>query len=547
MNPTYGRYPNERGDSFETTSEETPGEENIFSDSPEVVAWQGSEETVVVDLTFLTDSSGLEFYNGQLYLIDNGTATFWIMDVAEDGTLTFADGYDESGKRIRFQKDADNSSAAGPDTEGITVDGEGYVYAAAERDNEDKNTNYNVILKVNPNEEGTDLVALMEWDITDLLPQVTANTGIEAVEWVSNDDMEGLLYDENYDAPYDSTKYPNATADGIFFVALEDNGHVYALVLNDDGTAVVIADIDTKLGMAMGLDYDTYENVLRVATDNGYSCRMAELTFNGTEDVDIVHVKANESLDTTQNYEGFAVADYSFTVDGKRPVYRCIDGVSSGALVIDYMVYDTEETEDTGSDTEEDTGSDTEEDTGSNTEEDTGSGTEGTDSDTEEETASGTSGTDASGSDTSTGSSTSSTSTSSGTASGTSGTTSTSTSSGTTSSSSGTTSTSTSSGTTSGTSGTTSSSASDETSSTTEEITDSDSEESTDTDTQEPADSLTDTDTGEKADSDIVTGETAETEENNGNVIPYAVGLVIFIIGSIIYILFKRKKDEENN
>lgn len=41
--------------------------------------------------TFLTDSSGLDFYNGQLYAVDNGTGKFWILNVADDGTLTFAD------------------------------------------------------------------------------------------------------------------------------------------------------------------------------------------------------------------------------------------------------------------------------------------------------------------------------------------------------------------------------------------------------------------------------------------------------------------------
>ena len=38
---------------------------------------------------FLEDSSGLDFYNGQLYAVDNGTGKFWILDVAEDGTMTF--------------------------------------------------------------------------------------------------------------------------------------------------------------------------------------------------------------------------------------------------------------------------------------------------------------------------------------------------------------------------------------------------------------------------------------------------------------------------
>lgn len=41
--------------------------------------------------------------------------------------------------------------------------------------------NYNTILMVNPNAEGDDLIALMEWNLTDSLPQVSANMGIESV------------------------------------------------------------------------------------------------------------------------------------------------------------------------------------------------------------------------------------------------------------------------------------------------------------------------------------------------------------------------------
>lgn len=39
-------------------------------------------------------------------------------------------------------------------------------------------------------------------------------------------------------------KGPDAVAGGVFFAALEDNGHVYAYVLNKDETVVQIADID---------------------------------------------------------------------------------------------------------------------------------------------------------------------------------------------------------------------------------------------------------------------------------------------------------------
>ena len=299
-NPTWGLYPDVNGTEYRNTKEETPGAINKFDGVPEIINWPGKEETVIYDQnsTFLEDSSGLDFYNGQLYAVDNGTGKFWILDVAEDGTMTFAKDF-ENGKRVRFQKDAENPTAAGPDAEGISVDGNGMVYLASERDNSVKGVNYNTILMVNPNAEGDDLIALMEWNLTDSLPQVSANMGIESVEWISSVNVNGKLFDQNTNAAFDIANYPKATANGVFFVALEDNGHVYAYVLNDDGTCVQITDIDSKIGGAMALDYDTYENVLWVVSDNGYNNRAAKIAFNGTADVDVVHVNAPSGVDVT--------------------------------------------------------------------------------------------------------------------------------------------------------------------------------------------------------------------------------------------------------
>lgn len=362
-NPTWGLYPDVNGTEYRNTKEETPGAINKFDGVPEIINWPGKEETVIYDQnsTFLEDSSGLDFYNGQLYAVDNGTGKFWILDVAEDGTMTFAKDF-ENGKRVRFQKDAENPTAAGPDAEGISVDGNGMVYLASERDNSVKGVNYNTILMVNPNAEGDDLIALMEWNLTDSLPQVSANMGIESVEWISSVNVNGKLFDQNTNAAFDIANYPKATANGVFFVALEDNGHVYAYVLNDDGTCVQITDIDSKIGGAMALDYDTYENVLWVVSDNGYNNRAAKIAFNGTADVDVVHVNAPSGVDVTANNEGFAIAEYTYTNDGQRPVYRFLDGVTSGALSVGNLACDYVVEDDTSDDTTEDEKDDTSDD-----------------------------------------------------------------------------------------------------------------------------------------------------------------------------------------
>ena len=332
----YARIPDGTGE-FADVATATKGKSNsdYSQNVTDGIEWPGAKEVTVFDTqaTFLEDSSGLDYYNGQLYAVDNGTGKFWILDVEKDGSMKFAKGF-ENGKRVRFQKDAQNPAAAGPDAEGISVDENGYVYLACERDNSEKGVNYDTILQVNPNAEGTDLVALKEWDITDSLPPVSANMGIEAVEWVSGSEVNGVLFNNSLQKTFQLSDYPNAVADGVFFVALEENGHVYAYVLNEDGSSVQVADIDAKIGGAMALDYDTYEHVLWVVADNGYNNLAAKIKLNGTQEPEIVHVLPPEGLDVTANNEGFAIAGAEYTVNGQRPVYRFTDGVTVGSLKI---------------------------------------------------------------------------------------------------------------------------------------------------------------------------------------------------------------------
>lgn len=326
---TWGRCPDATGD-FTVTTAATPGERNQCAGIPDVIAWPGSQDVTVqdVDPTFLEDSSGLDFADGALWAVDNGTGTIWKLDAQADGSVTVADGWAD-GKRVRYAKDADNPAAAGPDTEGITVDGNGLVYVASERDNSAKAVNYDSILVVDPNQAGPDLIAQNEWDITALLPEVNANVGIEAVEWVSNEAIGDQLVGEA--GVYDPANYPNAVSGGVFFVALEDNGHVYAFVFNEDGSAELVADLDPQIGGAMGLDYDEALGVLWVEADDGYNGTLAQLTLNGTATPDVVHIERPTGMENLNN-EGFAVSSIDYCVDGQRPVWWFADGVRPGAL-----------------------------------------------------------------------------------------------------------------------------------------------------------------------------------------------------------------------
>lgn len=346
---TWGRCPDLTG-AFAVTAVATKGVANQCAGDVPVEQWPGSPEVVVVDETtmFEQDSSGLDTQQASdgvvLWAVDNGTGRFWKLDANADGSVTFADGW-EDGKRARFQRDAGNPDAAGPDAEGITVDGSGRVYLASERDNSNKGVNQNIVLLVDADAPGPDVVADQEWDLTASLPQVAANTGIEAVEWVPDAALAGLLVDANTGAPYDPADYPGH-GDGLFFVAVEDNGFVYAYALGADGSIAQVAAIDPGLGGVMALDYDTVLDQLWAICDNGCEGLGARIGFTGA-DPTIVHVAPPAGL-AVQNNEGFATAPASLSspaveaaavslranaaASTVRPVWWFTDGAQPGAL-----------------------------------------------------------------------------------------------------------------------------------------------------------------------------------------------------------------------
>lgn len=331
---TWGRCPDATG-AFAATAEATKGAANVCAGEIPVGPWPGSPDVTVLDTTpmFLEDSSGLDTQvtadGAFLWAVDNGTGSFWKLAIAADGSVSFVDGW-ENGKRARFQKDASNPTAAGPDTEGITVDGAGSVYVGVERDNSVKGTTLNAVLKVDPNAPGPDVVASQEWDLTALLPTVGANLGVEAVEWVADGDLAGKLFDDNTKATYDPANYAGH-GDGLFFVGVEDTGDVYAFALNADGSATLISTIDPGLPAVMALDYDTTLGVLWAVCDDGCAGTGAQITLNGTEQPGVAQVERPAGLPNLNN-EGFATAPASLSVDGKRPVYWFADGYASEAL-----------------------------------------------------------------------------------------------------------------------------------------------------------------------------------------------------------------------
>lgn len=337
-NGTYARIPDGRGDFVDGKA--TKGKSNAIQEQTEkeinveTINWPGIDEVKVLDETSifdLKDLSGLDSHDGWIYGVNNKEGRFVIFKVVNDQVI-FAPGFDNKGKAVKFIKDANNPKAIGPDSEGITVDSKGRVYLAVERDNGEKNINKNMILQVaDPFKDKKEMVADKEWNITNLLPDVGANLGIETIEWVSFDNLNGLLYDQKNNKALDKNDYPNAYANGIFFVGLEANGHVYALVLEEDGKAEVISEIETGLGGVMSMDFDLENNVLWANADNDYNNIHNIIQFNGSKIPKIVHVTAPKDMNIDLNNEGFMI-DPEVSEDGLRPTYWFMDGKNSKAF-----------------------------------------------------------------------------------------------------------------------------------------------------------------------------------------------------------------------
>lgn len=337
-NGTYARIPDGRGDFVDGKA--TKGKSNAIQEQAEkeinveTINWPGIDEVKVLDETSifdLKDLSGLDSHDGWTYGVNNKEGRFVIFKVVNDQVI-FAPGFDNKGKAVKFIKDANNPKAIGPDSEGITVDSKGRVYLAVERDNGEKNINKNMILQVaDPFKDKKEMEADKEWNITNLLPDVGANLGIETIEWVSFDNLNGLLYDQKNNKALDKNDYPNAYANGIFFVGLEANGHVYALVLEEDGKAEVISEIETGLGGVMSMDFDLANNVLWANADNDYNNIHNIIQFNGSKIPKIVHVTAPKDMNIDLNNEGFMI-DPEVSKDGLRPTYWFMDGKNSKAF-----------------------------------------------------------------------------------------------------------------------------------------------------------------------------------------------------------------------
>jgi hypothetical protein len=314
---------------------------------PDAVAWPTSDGVSTVDnaCEFITpqdpignDMSGLVFSaDGSVLWGAQNKNHLWklIKDPATGKYLPATDNGWANGKGITFTGTDPNVSQ--PDDEGLTIGGNGDLFTTSERDNQNSKVSKDEVLEYDPNAAGTTLAPVQQWNLTsEFVPSVIAasgddsNLGFEGVTYVPDSFLTANGFrDQHLNKTYDPADYAGHGS-GLFFLAFEKNGHVYAYALNSDGTYQRVAEIDTGIdgtSAIADIQFNADDQGIWTHCDNDCGVVESLLRIDGNGDF-TRSVSYNRPAGLpNDNLEGFAIAPVSTAVDGKREVVWSDDGI----------------------------------------------------------------------------------------------------------------------------------------------------------------------------------------------------------------------------
>ncbi len=202
-----------------------------------------------------------------------------------------------------------------------------------ERNNAANTIPLNSILRIDPTQSGTQLVATDQWDLTAEFPELhagsktEANLGFEGVTFVPDSYLTGNGFvDASTGKTYAPKDYPSHGT-GLYFAALENDGKLYAYALNSDHTFHRVAVVDTGMGHVMDVQFDADNQRIWALCDN--TCGVTSTVLKVGSTGSIVPEVAYSRPDTLpdNNIEGFALAPDSTCVDGTKEVVWADDGI----------------------------------------------------------------------------------------------------------------------------------------------------------------------------------------------------------------------------
>jgi hypothetical protein len=240
-----------------------------------------------------------------------------------------------AGKNLHYA-----TGIGSPDSEGITKAdfASPFIYVSTERDNNNSGVSRLSILRYDTSAPGTELTAVMDWNVTaDLPPAGNSNLGLEAITYVPDSYLVSHQFlDESTGQAYDPSRYPNHEG-GIFIVGFETNGVLYAYALDHVSNAFQrVATIASGFPSVMDLEFDRDVGNLWAVCDNtcGGSTTVLQIdTAASSPTRGRFRIQRGYQRPSTlpdSNNEGFAIAPESECSGGQKSVFWADDAEFGG-------------------------------------------------------------------------------------------------------------------------------------------------------------------------------------------------------------------------
>lgn len=331
------------GPVLDCTPEAPSGSGTLPASALAPAAWPGAADVVASDplCAWKTstgpegrDISGVVFDPSDpnvLYAVKNKS---WLFRLVKQGATWIPDTANgwAAGKEIFFPGGTDPATNQ-PDSEGLTVGPDGALYVTSERNNAANTIPLNSILRIDPTQSGTQLVATDQWDLTAEFPELhagnktEANLGFEGVTFVPDAYLTANGFvDQSTGGRYKPVDYP-AHGAGLYFAALENDGRLYAYALNGDHTFHRVAVVDTGMGHVMDVQYDAATQRIWALCDNSCGVVSTVLGVSAAGAIVPQAAYARPAGLPDDNIEGFALAPASTCTDGTREVVWADDGI----------------------------------------------------------------------------------------------------------------------------------------------------------------------------------------------------------------------------
>ncbi|MEU7301542.1 lamin tail domain-containing protein [Streptomyces sp. NPDC007206] len=323
------------------------------SASSGTLAWPGGPDVTIADnvCAFTTstgpegrDLSGLAFDPANPSVLWAAKNKNWLYKLVKSNGKWIPDpSWSATGKQIRFA-----GGSGEPDSEGLTVGGDGHVYVTSERDNTDNTVPKDTIMEFDPAATGSTLTPIRQWDMTSQFPQLDtgskddANLGFEGVGYVPDSWLTANGWvDPLTGARYNPANYP-LHGSGLFFAGLEWDGTLHVYGLNSDGTFTTFGTVATGEDSVMDVAFDAGTQRVIATCDNtcGETHTLMKINPSGAIIPDVTYT--NPAVMPTDNLEGFAIAPASTCVDGFREAVWSDDGIygfGSGSSSYGHALY----------------------------------------------------------------------------------------------------------------------------------------------------------------------------------------------------------------